>query len=254
MNSQFLDVLISNAAEEMAEMLGALRRGGLRPRDALWYCHLCRIRGIGQLLLDGTPESFHRELWRSGRVIWASLERADDSEKATGRLFPFFDAVSVTDWEGAAGIAAHARRSWNHEKEYEEEFLYAYFLMNLFFMDGDIGACTALLRRYEEVVDGEPDTRLGLCKALLGGEQIEFDAALAAFLDEYLERYRRLTRKEAISQEVAATEAHVSIEGLALLRLAQRRGLKPRRDYPGVPSIALKEPTVRYGRELLDQV
>lgn len=254
MNSQHLEAFIANATSEMQDLAGPLSRGEAGLGDALWFGTLCRIRGIGSLLLEGDPDALHRELSRSGRALFTALPGAKEAEVATSRLSPFFDCVAATDWEGAAGIAARARPSWNPQEEYEEDFLYVAFLMNLFFLGAAEEQCESLLRSAREVLQEAQDVRLDLCEALLHRDQKRFDSAIAGFLGQYLERLRELVRGWAVSQEIEATEAHVTVEGLALLRLAERRGLAVQRDYPGVPSLALKKPGVRYGADLLARI
>ncbi len=77
-----------------------------------------------------------------------------------------------------------------------------------------------------------------MCEALLDGDGERFESSL----DDFLIRTEAVTRKrvdsDRISAEELATEGQVSVEGLALVVLAERAGLPVRDDNLLVPSLA----------------
>jgi len=241
MSSIYLPVFQSNAASDAADLLPRLLGGNVSLNDTLSFCRLCRIRGIAGLFLDGMGEPLHRELCRSGRALLHILPRMGDEKNATGRLFPFLDAVAAGDRECARAIAAIARATWNPDEEYEDDFLYVRFLMTHMLTGADVTKCADLLDRWGAVLDGASDVRFDLCCALLQHVAPDFEEALVSLLDEEKARYRRLSRAGALAQEIEATEANLSIEGIALVRVARANGLPVRSSYWGVPSLALKD-------------
>jgi hypothetical protein len=241
MSSIFLPVFRSNAAYYAAEILPLLLGDRVTAKDALSFCRNCRVRGIAGLFLDGVPADLHRELCRSGRAMLSALGRMDEAEKATSRLFPFFDAVAACDFDCARGIASLARASWNPEGEYEDDFLYVRVLMKQFFLGADPGEHDALVSRWEAVLDGASDVRLDISRALWERAASDFENALVRLLAGEKARNGHLRRGGVLAPDIDATEGYLSVEGIALVRLARRIGLTTGSNYWGVPSIALKE-------------
>jgi hypothetical protein len=93
--------------------------------------------------------------------------------------------------------------------------------------------------RWTKVLEGAPDARLDVSRALFTRDSNAFDQAVQEYLESVKRHYARLEQKELLLDEEIATEGKVSIEGLALVTLAQRLGLTTRPDYLFVPSLAL---------------
>jgi len=147
--------------------------------------------------------------------------------------------VAAGDFEGAGEVARHARRTWAQGEEYEEDFLFVELLMQHFFLGADRARCEAMLVRYERALQGATqDLRLDICKALLEPDAQSFGEALGRFLSERHDRLARQVKEESLAPELAATEALLCVEGLALVGLAERKGLETDEDYLQVPSIA----------------
>jgi len=212
--------------------------GAVELRDMLEFCRHCRIKGIASLLLTGASEGFVRELSNSGHAFLHHLTRTGDEGKATSRGMPFFDALAALDLECARNIARTSRMTWNPDREYEDDFLYVHFLMKRFFLDAPQTECDTVLTRWVGLLAGEADVKLELCESLSSGEGEDFHDALCRWLADEADRYTELMNSDAISPEVAATEGCVSVEGLALLRLAESKGFKLEEDYLMIPSLA----------------
>lgn len=239
--SEFLPVFVHNALGDVAELMPAVRAGKLRWRPMLGFCQHLRIAGIGTLFLEGASEELLLRLSQSGRAFAHFLTQVDADSRRTSQCAPFFDAVAAGDFEGAAEVARRARRDWVQGEEYEEDFLFVELLMQHFFLGAEPPRCEALLARYEQALQGSEDLRWGICKALLASDGKAFGEALSLFLSERRDQLRRKMKTERIAPELAATEGHFSVEGLALVRLAERKGLETEEDYLHVPSTA-REP------------
>jgi len=233
-----LPIIIQNAELELDSLLRSAVAGRAGLHEILALCHDYRLRGICRLFLDGVPEQFHRDLQRSGRAFLHFLRSANDAQKITSKADPFFDALACNDLGGAAEIARLSRHSWNAEEEYEDDFLYVLFLMKLFFLDAKDDELDLLLKRYVEVLEGGTDIRLDVCKALGEKNEEEFNGALHGLLTERDDKVRERVFKETILEEEAVTVGRLSVEGLALLKLAEIRGLRTAEDYPMAPAIA----------------
>jgi hypothetical protein len=132
--------------------------------------------------------------------------------------------------------------------EHEDDFLYVAFLMTRYFLGPDAGdekgvAAHArvqgdMLKRWEEVLDGAFDPRWDLCSALLAHEGEAFWTALLETADAREADVRLKVTVRSIPGEDAAWFGPFWGEGLALLRLAERDGLKVADGCPMVPEIA----------------
>ncbi|MFY2561078.1 Imm49 family immunity protein [Corallococcus terminator] len=248
LSSEFLPVYVHNALGDASELLPDLRGGKASWRQALDFCGSLRLAGIGSLFLDGDSEGLLTRLAQSGRAFAFALSKLDDGSKRTSQCLPFFDAVAAGDFEGATRVARQARRHWAQGEEYEEDFLFVELLMQRFFLEAERSSCEALLVRYEQALQGTEDVRWGLVKALLEEDGAAFGAALSLYLSERRDRIQRQVKKERMPPELAVTEGYFSVEGLALVRLAERVGLETDEDYLHIPSTA-REPLPASFRE-----
>lgn len=244
--SEFLHLFVQNALEENAEeLVPRLARAAVARADALAVCANYRLAAIGMMFLACDRAFFQRRLRQSGRAWAHFLSRpAAGDRRGSDAAGPLLDAIAANDLDGAAEIARAMPRAWDQDSEYEEDFLFPEFLAQRFFLGADDAACTALLDRWERALQGTEDARLDVCRALQAKDARAFDAGLARFLSERRDAFARRARDGAVSREVLATEAKLSVEGLALVALAERRGLPTEKEYPGVPSTARGLPAV----------
>lgn len=246
MASKFLPVFIGNALGDNEELLPDIASGKGGLKEALRFCQNFRIAGIGSLLMSGTASRFHECLHASARAFVHFSSSAPDSQKLTSRAEPFFDAVACGDSEAARELGRLSPRAPDRNREYEEDFLFVRFLMDHFFLGMDAREGQVLLERYEKVLEGSADTRLAVCRALLAADGAGFDDALARMMEEREVRFRKLSEKESVPEELLATEGYISIEGLALVRLAVSKGLQPLEDFLFIPSVAREQVRLRY--------
>ncbi|ATB39511.1 hypothetical protein CYFUS_004955 [Cystobacter fuscus] len=78
----------------------------------------------------------------------------------------------------------------------------------------------------------------GCRPALVTRDAEDFEESLKGFLSERGDRFE--SNADSESPERLATEALLSVEGLALVRLAEREGFPLAEDYLHVPSVALE--------------
>lgn len=238
MTSPFLPIHVENALEELEERVPLLEAGRLDLDGVLDLCRWYRVAGIGGLFLEGEPAELQRRLAQSGRAFAHWSERAGEEEKVASLALPFFDAVAAGDLEGAAAIARTSRRSHARGQEYEEDFLFVEWVMQRFVLGADAAGLERLLARWEEALDGAADPRLDLARAAAAGKGRAAGLAFRAFLDD---RQRTLeARADLLEPEVADTEGSLSVEGVALARLADAAGLRIGAEFPNVPALARK--------------
>ncbi|RYZ15427.1 MAG: hypothetical protein EOO70_06840, partial [Myxococcaceae bacterium] len=216
-----------------------LAQGGGSPQDVLAFCRNQRLMGIGWLLLLCDTKRWQAHLSRSGRAFLALSNQSEGGwPVALSRMPPFFDALAALDWESARELALRAPRERNVEIEYEEDFLYVRFLMDFCVLqcsEEDARACLAL---FERVLQGSEEPRLQVCQALLARDEEAFQSSLEDFLAAEARRYVLLRERGRLPQETWATDARICVEGLALVVLAERAGLKTSGAFPALPLVA----------------
>jgi hypothetical protein len=242
-----LGIYLSNAQLEVEEQLPAVVARKASLTDTLFVCRRFRMVAIGYLLLTGAAAEFQLNLHKSGRAYLHFLRYAKDDRKCTSKAVPFFDAIASGDLQCAKAIALASRMTWNAEEEYEEDFLYVAFLMGHFFLGHDKGQSRAILDPYVKLSQAQPDLRADMCIAFIEKDSMKFEASLEQFLSERQARYQRLLLTGAIPPEEMATEARISVEGLALIRLAEMGGFSLQPEYLLVPSICRTKPAITYG-------
>jgi hypothetical protein len=187
------------------------------------------VAGIAALLADAAAAAFRSHLSRSGEVRRELLQIPARTRRAPGRLLrashlaPFFDAVVAAADPVAAEVARLSPDACMADEEFEDDFWYAQFLHALVLASAEpvIGRALDEMGR----ACGEPTPRLEACVALHEGDGDGFGEALAAILRERNADLQEAEQMPLRDPERHYADKHVFVEGLALLWLAQSRGL-----------------------------
>lgn len=238
MFSHLLPVVLDTTQDFIEAMVPAALEGKLSLDGVDTLCANYRRRAICCLLLTLDKEEFAVALEKSGQALRHFLATATEEGKATSKGIGFFDALAVEDWDCATAIAEEARSTYNPDLELEEDFLYVTFLMKLVLLGAKDAELDRILSRWEKLLDGESDARHSLCEALLKPGPKAFDTALRTLLSQTKEHYAQ--HGQDLEMEETATEGALSVEGLALLRIATRRGLPVKAKYALIPAAAIK--------------
>ena len=208
--------------------------------DHLRRLGLCALLGQADLgrYVAGLHASAQAYLFVLQHVAWEDL--VDGYYLCASRARPFYDALAIDDWSTAHAIArASAQRRWD-EDESAEDFAWTRLLMAC---PGDGEASrdveARLLAQLErEAEDG--DVRVALGHALHARSAEDFEPAFVRYVAEREEAARAESASSAADPEWKATERAVFVEGLALARLAARRGISLVDTYRGLPPLAMK--------------
>ncbi|MGH0034604.1 MAG: Imm49 family immunity protein [Myxococcota bacterium] len=220
--------------------------GGGSTDPATWFnaAHAWRVLALCHLLQTADGAGFQDRLRRSAQARLAFLGAVRDGLEAPPRFVCASKDVSFTaalaggDLELARRIAELSRPSRADGVEYEDDFLYIHVLQRLA-VDPEAGEeHEALLARWEEVLEGAASGPLDACRGLVVREDEAFAEGIESLVrwrQACLESYRD---QVSFDPELFATEGRVDVEGLAVLRLAEERGLSTRPEYPLLPSVA----------------
>ena len=199
------------------------------------------------MLQKGGAAALHRDLQRSGAAYVAFLEWAEDFDKTASKAAPFFDSLACGDLAAARSIAERVAGSVHSDQEYEDDFLYIKWLMGRFVLGRDFTDLSAMLTRYEALLDGADDARFLICQAFDRSDPALFDTALCTLIETRADDYASGTEGDQIIEEDWATEGKVFVEAVALLRLAASLGFELESDYMFVPSLVLVTQAASFG-------
>jgi len=173
--------------------------------------------------------------------IFRGEDHSDDA-KRTSRLDPFFDAVVCGADEATQRIIAASRATWHQGREYEDDFCYARTLHACW--SGHHDDAERQWARWRSV-SGGGESRFVVCTALLARNAADLTDAVVLLLDEILAAIRERQAAESGDPDAAVTTDRLSLEGLALLRLAHRRGVPLSLSHVLLPDLLQLPPTVR---------
>jgi hypothetical protein len=213
-------------------------------RLALEVSEKLRSLAIMALLTAGNSDLFYHNLDRAGRA-WECFLRQVHRKQAfaehhwcCGRYLPLMDTIAAADFDLARRLAELAPREFREEHEYEDDFTYAQMLHRLAGLIGSEGELLPLLHALEGLIGDEQKPRFEICQALVQHDQTIFDTAFADLLRGRAREIAESKARGQLEEPCVAAQRSVYIEGLALLRLAERRGLRTETEYSYCPSLA----------------
>jgi hypothetical protein len=216
-------------------------------------CTKLRALACYRLLKNGKTNSFYHNLIRSGLVRLRYLERCladgalQDHFRGSGRYKPLCDAIAADEKVLAGRIAAQSPTEFMQGHEYEDDYCYAQIL------HGQISVreerAIELLVRFERYLEGKPNGRYLVARALTERNQADFDVAFEELLaDRKREIAADIKRGEIESPHILMSR-RVFVEGLAILRLAEAAKLETQDEYLFCPSIARVPMTIPFPGE-----
>jgi hypothetical protein len=203
-----------------------------------------RSLAIMALLAKGHTDLFYHNLIRSGRTRLIYLERLEkeglqeEHHRSSGRYEPLVDALAAGDFALVNQIIQLSPADWQTGHEYEDDFCYAQILHKMVVdspLDSDI---TPLLAQFETYLGENPWGRFDVVKSLSENDQDAFDQAFEDLLTEREGEIAEDIDKGNNDDALVLAQREIFVEGLALLRLAEKRGLTTESDYLYCPSLA----------------
>ena len=201
-----------------------------------------RTVAIIQLLSHGDVDRFAHNLIRSGRCRVSYLQRAraagGDRHQASARIDAFHDAVAAADFALARQIAALSPAEWREGFEYEDDHCCAQLSFAVIAVAADVARTQALFERWEQALEGRPDARLPVLRALVQRDAEAFGPAFEALVQARAAQIAAEQARARIEEPGLLAGWQIWIEGLALLRLATQLKLPTQDEYRYCPSLA----------------
>jgi immunity protein 49 of polymorphic toxin system len=194
--------------------------------------------GIAYLLESADQERFGENLVRSGHArryfLRKSREENNDQDRrlALGRTEAFLDALAAGHLGLAREIADLSIDTWHPDWEYEDDFCYYLFLHRMVRANAAVGRAdlSVLLTGFEKALEDGDSPRLDVCKALVDRDTNALRAALTLLMEnrnQEMEKARERNIERDPAECVCWARSFISIEGLALLRVAELTGMVP---------------------------
>jgi len=203
-----------------------------------------RILAISHLLADGDSAVFRRLMAKAGHSrldYMRGLKDAEPQDKSYwcgSKNVGFFHSLVAGDLDTANELAALAPRTHTKGVEYEEDFLFSHFCQQLLTASDDSESLQRICDRWDEVLEGKGSPKLNVSRAFLAADDTAFDEALDEMITEYEQAMADWRTRTDYREDLGATEGNLFVNGLAILRLAEIRGLHPRDEHPFMPSMA----------------
>jgi Immunity protein 49 len=203
-----------------------------------------RVMAIMVLLVNADSDRFYHNLIRSGIARETYLKRLKNEgvdkahHLASGRYQPLLDVIAAGDFGLARNIVELLPTEWQKGHEYEDDYCYAQILHRLVQETPPEEEFAPLLEQFEVYLDGEESARLHVCRALVGRNQEAFDEAFEMLLNEQDAKIAADRERGQMEDPEIVAQRQVFVEGLAILRLAERRGLTTQAEYQYCPSLA----------------
>jgi hypothetical protein len=202
--------------------------------------------GITYLLVQDDMTGFRDNLVRSAQARRYFLRRCADENVSDYRFLALSRSESLLA-ALAAGNLALARElpkvsitEWRDKWEYEDDYCYSRFLgMLLDDIENDERAKQKMLDRFEAALEGGESPRLDVCRTLHANDKKGFQDTLHVLMeakqDEFDARRESIVTSE-FPDSLAWLTGFVSIEGLALIQLAQYLGVAVQDEFALCPS------------------
>jgi hypothetical protein len=238
------------AAEALSWETAALYEGFLDPDypiQELGKLHLdltvnLRALAILSLLLQSDRRRFRNNLSTSGRVRQTYLRRiaeqklTQDHHFAAGRYNSLLDAIAAGDATLAQRIVSLSPSHFQPVKEYEDDYCFAQIIGQFIQNTPDEKRIINNLSKFEQYADSDNDKRINLCKTLLEKKQFDFNETFSEFLSHREKQILDDKDRGQLEDICVLCQRIIYIDGLAILRIAQMRGLETEKEYLFCPS------------------
>jgi hypothetical protein len=202
-----------------------------------------RVLAIILLLSEAKTDTFYHNLIRSVQCRQRYLKRSQDENyladfyRASSRNEAFFDALAASQFDVARNIAQLSPKHWFSENEYEEDYCYSQVLYRLLVDDSqaDSSDVNPLVARFESAGGG---ARLEICKSFMAHDQESFHISFRALLDERDLEIKKAKERGQMEDVKVMANREIFIEGLGILRLAEKLEFPTEREYRYCPLLA----------------
>lgn len=205
-----------------------------------------KLRALGIILLVTKADSdgFQFNLIRSGRAWRTYLKRAqaeqaqEDHHFCTGRSDPLVDCIATGQFDLALEISGLLPNAWRKGHEYEDDYCFGRLLQILCMPLVDKTLAEPVIRQWETYLDDDDSPRLAVIQSLLNQDQDDFNERFQDLIFNYHAEIEKNKQRGQLEEPHVIAQRRVFVEGLAILRLAEKQGLATEREYDLCPFLA----------------
>lgn len=244
--SQFdLEITISNVQYLLDQGSARLARKQFDAELFLDMASYYRYLGVGKFLLYLDVHGFFQSFYKGARVYQQMLNLKgsyafDPYYLCKSRGLPLLDAIAIKAFDLAIEISGQMVDTWQPDMEYEEDFFYYDALTRLINATEAGGKLEKSIKEFEACLDGNASSRLNMVKALVENDGVVFQKNLYALIEEWDDHIARQRKSDRIDPYFDKTAANIYIEGVALVCLAQKRGITTENQYKYIPGPILQ--------------
>lgn len=214
-----------------------------------------RTLGVLALLSQLDVDIFCKNLSRSAGVRKKYLEElhsqgiTDEHHQCSSRINPLLDAIAAGDFAMAEDIVKLSLSEKLEKSEYEDDYCYAQLLHHLIQNKSQDDHSENLLNRFETYLE-KSTPRLLICKSLINRDINLFKESFVDFLEDYDIGVIKSKEEYQLETPMVVARRFISVEGLALIKLAELSGFNIEDEYLFCPTIARRIPlNIEYPRE-----
>ena len=198
------------------------------------------------LLLDADRSGFFANLRQSALIQTKLLALSKKGGAHLSRfsrasnLLPFFCALAAGDEPLASSLTVASDTPFDEDYEFKEDHTYARFVHAYVSNHYTIQAeHEKLIGEFYQDVEESTTARYMICNAFFTYDSEKWQEGLIELLAEHEAIFEKKGERLVYDPTEFATDQFVMVEGLALLFLAKKAGLKSEDEYKFLPSIAL---------------
>lgn len=244
------DIYEENALFRLKESLDSINEKDKSQQNGFSYFSVAsEYRKIGclRILIAADKEAFASSLTKSSQAWMHYLSLAKYQEKVRFsreftcgvRFNAMIDAVVCNNMGYAKAIASCYPEKHDNEYEYEDDFLFYKFIAKMILKSdsNDEKILQSILHRWKGVLDGSDSSYFNICRSLLNQSEAEFIVSLKKIIDERKDKFEQWKRTPSYIEEVAHTNQHIYVTGLALIKLAELNGMSINEQFETIPEI-----------------
>lgn len=208
-----------------------------------------RSLAIITLLTEGDTNLFYHNLIRSGLVRETFLKRCQhekyqDFYCAISRSGAFFDTLAAGNFDLARRIDTVSHQKWFSKGEYEDDYCFTKFFHLMIQKNTDRDELVALVDRFEKSLEGATNPKLDVCHAFMANDQKILEEAFHDLIEAHDSYLAQEKERGQMEDPHIVAQRSIYVEGLAIIRIAERHGLKLQTEFKFCPQLAMMPMTV----------
>lgn len=202
-----------------------------------------RTCGIAAILIDLDSDKFYHMLIRSGYTRLFLLEQFSGEHKMESRFCKItrsnglFDSIAANRIDIAKEIADLSPMKWNKKFEYEDDYCFILFIHEMI-KNPENNILEFILQRFKGILANQSSSKYDVCFSLLERDDSSFDQSFMAMLNDWENELDRQAKSIGRNEVEFSTAKYVYIQGLALLKMAEKLGIKTKDEYLFCPKEA----------------